>query len=430
MRLLCTGDLHLGRRSSRVAAPATDLSARGAWERIVSHAISTHVDAVLLSGDIVDAANRFFEAVGPLERGLQQLSAAGIPAIAVAGNHDFDVLPALARALPHGTLHLLGVGGTWERYTLTNTAGERVHVDGWSFASRHESGDPLATYEPHANDGIPVVGLLHTDLDAAGSQYAPTTQDALLAQPICCWLLGHLHAGGHRERPANPPLLYPGSPQPLDPGEPGAHGAWMVDVSPSGAVSTRLVPLATVRYDTLSVDLAPCSDVADARETVRAAVQQWCSSTLVACGPLQHVALRLQLSGRTALHGTVAPLAAELLEWNDLLETGDGHTVAVSVTQVERRTEGHYELAALAARRDAIGWLAQLLHDINARGSAAVDRALWQELRAIPNAIQQVRPYRGVDLAAQWDDAALASAVRTQAELLLDQLLQQADGRS
>src|SRR5690606_1937215 len=97
VRILCAGDLHLGRRSSRVPWDGDGAagSCAEAWMRLVECAIRERVDLVALSGDLVDHDNRWFEAFGPLERGLKRLADAGIPVYAVAGNHDYDTLPHL-----------------------------------------------------------------------------------------------------------------------------------------------------------------------------------------------------------------------------------------------------------------------------------------------------------------------------------------------
>mgnify|MGYP002763171153 FL=1 len=54
-----------------------------------------HVDAVALTGDVVDNENATYESLGPLQKGLSRLGEAGIDTIAVAGNHDYDALPRL-----------------------------------------------------------------------------------------------------------------------------------------------------------------------------------------------------------------------------------------------------------------------------------------------------------------------------------------------
>ena len=53
MKLLCTGDLHVGRRSSGL--PSDDKhSCAAAWSRVVDEALVAKVDVVLLSGDLMD----------------------------------------------------------------------------------------------------------------------------------------------------------------------------------------------------------------------------------------------------------------------------------------------------------------------------------------------------------------------------------------
>ncbi len=134
MKILCTGDLHVGRRASRLPVDwcGTECSCAAVWERIVELAIRERVDLVAVSGDLVDRANRYYEAIGPVERGVRILAKAGIQTVAVAGNHDFDVLPRLAESLA-GDLQLLGTDGNWQRITIQRDGGDRLHVDGWSF---------------------------------------------------------------------------------------------------------------------------------------------------------------------------------------------------------------------------------------------------------------------------------------------------------
>ena len=71
-RLLCTGDVHLGRSPTRVpdTLPARQFSAVAAWRNFVDKAIELQVDAAILTGDIVDENNRFYEAFSPLETGV------------------------------------------------------------------------------------------------------------------------------------------------------------------------------------------------------------------------------------------------------------------------------------------------------------------------------------------------------------------------
>ena len=80
MKILFSGDLHIGRHSSRIpqSLDGPKYSAARAWERIVDIATEDKYEIVLLSGDIADQDNDYYEAIGPLERGIQRLGEAGI----------------------------------------------------------------------------------------------------------------------------------------------------------------------------------------------------------------------------------------------------------------------------------------------------------------------------------------------------------------
>jgi DNA repair protein SbcD/Mre11 len=124
VRLLCVGDMHLGRspgglggeRLGLLDLDARQLGPRAAWERTVEHALEEAVDALLLAGDVVDAEDDFFEAYDALKRGVETLVDAGIAVLGVAGNHDVKVLPELAKHV--ADFRLLGRGGRWERAVI------------------------------------------------------------------------------------------------------------------------------------------------------------------------------------------------------------------------------------------------------------------------------------------------------------------------
>jgi len=435
MRLLCSGDLHLGRRSSRVPATLAAPSAADAWRRLVQTAEQHAVDAVLLSGDLVDQDNRFFEAIGPLERGLAQLYAARIPVIAVAGNHDHDVLPALQRALPPGHLTLLGTGGRWEYTTITSSRGERLHVLGWSFPAGTVRHSPLDDPPPLLPADAPTIGMVHGDLDAPTSVYAPLARSAFARWPAAAWLLGHVHAP--RWHDGTVPLLYPGSPQPLDPGEPGVHGVWLMEVTAGVTARAQLVPLATVQYDTVPVDLGECQAITDAREVTVHALRTRLREARRENPQLSHVAARVRLLGRTALHGALTPLIEQLRTVEGLHADGDdafpvASTAAactVSITHVHDETQAVRDLASLATGRDAIGVLAQLLLSVEQGNDEAIDPALWRAARAVPDVVDRAKPFIGLHEERGVSHDVLRARLARQADRLLDALLRQREAR-
>ena len=127
LTILAIGDIHLGTIPARLPENLSDaglskhdLSPATAWKCAVDYAIDQQVDAVLLAGDVVESTNARFEAIVPLEQGVQELINNNIQVIAVAGNHDTDALPRLAKLI--NGFHLLGEQGIWDKTTLSKMA--------------------------------------------------------------------------------------------------------------------------------------------------------------------------------------------------------------------------------------------------------------------------------------------------------------------
>jgi exonuclease SbcD len=281
VRLLLTGDVHVGRTSSggMTGMDPALFRAASAWERIVETALEKQVHAVLVSGDWVDHGNRYFEALGVLARGLRRLADQGIRTLAVAGNHDHSVLPALVDSLSGDPppLTLLGRGGCWESTWLDDGAGLRVEIVGWSFPSGQVDFDPIALFpdRPRGTGGAGPgrggrdagpgsthlrLGLVHGDLDVPGSPYAPIRSDRLRDCAVSGWVLGHVHQPRCLPGAGHPWILYPGSPQALDPGETGIHGAWWIDLGDPRPTLPQRIPLSTLRYERVSLDVTGMSD--------------------------------------------------------------------------------------------------------------------------------------------------------------------------
>lgn len=424
MKLLCAGDLHIGRRSSKLPdsldGPAHSCAA--AWDAVVETALAERVDVVALSGDLVDQANRFFEAIGPLERGLRRLLAAGIDTFAVAGNHDHHVLPQLAETLASERFHLLGHDGRWERRTVERDGRPTLHVDGWSFPSEHVAENPLDTYDPPPAGGTPVLGLLHADLDQPGSQYGPVTLSDLQRQPVTLWLLGHIHAGAIYAREGAPPVIYPGSPQAMDPGETGVHGVVLAEIDRSGRVTTRRIPLSSVCYLALDVDMRDVETDDDARDRVYGALREAVERDEHRYERLACLSCRLTLTGRTPLHGRLRQILGAAEE--DLNLTAPSGLEAV-VERIDYQTRPALDLEQLAARNDPPGEVARVIQAIEA-GEAReqygelVDGTLRQ-LRSI----HRSRFFQDLPADAEPDEADALGFLQAEAWSLLDALIAQ-----
>lgn len=274
--ILFVGDIHLGRRPTglddALASLGLDpraLSPAAAWRRTVDHALAIGARAVVLAGDVIESSRDRFEAYPALEEGCRRLVEAGVDVVAVAGNHDSVALPRLAARLPG--VRLLGAGGRWERLVLAAEGAARpvITLAGWSFPSAHHRGDPLDA--PGADvalvrpDTGALVVVLHADLDATGSPYAPTRRSRLAALGADAVLVGHVHAPDPLERR---PLGYLGSLCGLDAGEAGVRGPWELRVG--GGVRLAQVDLAPIRFANLVVDLGDAAHRAGALATAEA----------------------------------------------------------------------------------------------------------------------------------------------------------------
>jgi DNA repair protein SbcD/Mre11 len=353
MRLLCTADLHIGRRPTRLP-PGIDgppISTANAWHAVVELAVSEQVDAVLIAGDVVDRDNRYFEGRAALEQGLRRLGEAGIRVVAVAGNHDFDVLPELARSLPD-TFTLLGTGGTWEAVTL-HTEDTQLRIVGWSFPHQWVQTNPLASYPVLPGHGLRTIGLLHTEIGVPSSTYAPCTAAELAAAGPEFWLVGHIHLS---HEPAAS-VLYPGSPIAMHPRERGLHGAWMVVITDDAPIAKRRIPLSPVRYDSINIDLSGCDDPTAIRDAVVTGIESEVERWMTEQPCLRAAIVRVEVGGRTPVHRHVAEALAELKADYDGALGG----VTVRVDQLVAATHEAIDLDALSAEKSAKGLLARIL---------------------------------------------------------------------
>ena len=430
-KILCLGDLHLGVRPSRLHAAVDPeaASVAAAWRRAVDFAVQERVGLVLLSGDVVDRANRFFEGFGRLEEGVRRLTEAGIEVCAVAGNHDFDVLPRLVAAVGAERCHLLGAGGRWERWTWRDPDGTPLlHVDGWSFPEKNVREDPVARYDlaPPGDDAL-VLGLVHGDLGVPASTNAPLARASLERAGPAAWLLGHVHKPELFELAGGRWALYPGSPQPCDPTEQGPHGAWLLELEGGRLGRPTPVPLATVRWETLEVDLSQVDEAETAEDRIARAARE-AAAELAASGPgaPEWLLLRAVLTGRTGAFRDLPGLARRL-EQDDPLElaAGDGRARLVEVRGAARPA---VELASLARGEGPPALLAELLLALERSPpepvAAGIDGELLARVEARLAEVHAARPYADLDDAPAGPPPAaghLADAART----LLDALLAQ-----
>lgn len=429
VKILFVGDMHLGRSASRIPAAATelgefsaqDIGPLGAWRRVVRTAIAEGVQAVALAGDLVHQDDDVFEAKAHLESGIRRLNDAGIVVIAVAGNHDTRVLPALADVIDG--LHLLGPGGTWSTFTV----GENVRLVGWSFPARHYPTSPLQQSPPPPEPGLTTLGLLHADLDTARSDYAPVTRAALTAVGYQGWALGHIHAPDpvpDAQRPARP--FYLGSITGATPNETGAHGPVLATISAAGEVRWKRRLLAPLRWEHRTVDVAELATAneQDLAAALRNHLLQWVSRLELGDAWSEQDAhalgLRLTLTGAHAQADALQRAAAGFNR-DELVTMVAG--CVVFIEKVSSEVTVPVDLATLALRDDPPGLVAREIISLRDRDPASAPLLAQARLAAA-----EVAAPAGLDHDA-WTDAELRTHLIRAGQRALNALLAQDGGQ-
>lgn len=312
IQLLATADLHLGRSTAGFSGTNnTHYATASTWHSMVDYAIKNKIHALLIAGDIVDHNNRYFEAVSLLEKGLQRLSEAKIHVFLTAGNHDYDVLPAIIKSLNNEFVHLLGTGGVWEHKTITLKQ-QPITFHGWSFPNQHHRDDPINDFptDQIVTENVNI-GLVHGDYNVPKSVYAPLSPSGLNIPGMDIWLMGHIHKPEVFQH--EPPLIfYPGSPHALSPKEPGKHGIWLISIGSDRSISSSLIPFSPIRFNTLTIDISDITETNSIRDFVFTSLEE-CTGKLLEEDESSNVLVYdIQLTGS---YPNLKELETELDSW-------------------------------------------------------------------------------------------------------------------
>jgi exonuclease SbcD len=385
LKILCVGDIHLGKVVTRLPAVLADfgidvaeLSPASAWRRTWERAIEEHVDAVLIAGDLVEDENERFAAIHHLDTGLRALTQHDIQVFAVSGNHDGTALTRMARHL--SDLRHLGKDGQWESAPCTARDGTPFEVLGWSFPERHFPENPFDALETPAPSNGLRIGLIHADLDGG--------------------LVG------------------------LDPGEPGRHGPWMLSWDSRQGMRMRQLGLAPVRWESLVIDLSEMpvmgqrDDVADALQSALHTAADQLMQSWDADDRALAVGCRVRLEGRSDDH------AASVLAAQQLRQTPwQVRNVVFFIEHLEDHAAPAIDLDSLARTRTPPGRLARQIQLLQSDGSDA--DALLQSARESMLALGVRAQWRESSRSSTLSDDDLRQRLTSNAMQMLETLLAQ-----
>lgn len=401
LKVLVTGDIHIGKKSSSVKQDTDESATKSTWAKIVDYAILNDVDILALTGDVVDQDNRYFEAIGPLQNGFEKLKKAGIEIFMVSGNHDFDVLSQLVDANAYDNVHLLGKNGTWEMKTFSKN-GESIQFVGWSFPKRHFNEDPLLTFNIEGiHSSLTTIGLLHGDVGVPASNYAPIDLNNFTKLPVNAWMLGHIHKP-QILREAEPLIYYPGSPHALSSKETGIHGPVLLTIHSPTSIEKTHTPLSPVRYETIEIEITDQITEADVRNKVTSTLYDNAKSISLELENVSFLIYDIILIGQHSkikeLESWVKPMIADYYQEIDTTET------RISVRKVTVNVRPKVDnLEELALESSPAGILASTIIALKNGETTDFSNRLLTQWNKIHNNISQASVYQDLRSSEKYD---------------------------
>jgi DNA repair exonuclease len=280
VRVIHTGDTHLGYRQYHSAVRAEDFHA--AFDQVIDAAIESDVDAVIHAGDLFHDRRPDIEALLGAIGSLERLAAADIPFLAIVGNHE-------AR---HDSqwLDLLAQLGLAERLGPSPRRIDDLAIYGLDHRSRDLAG-AVSACEP---TDTPYRALVAHGLFSPFAHAQVDTAELLEAAPmdLDVLMLGDNHAPGI-ETVDGVWVTYCGSTERVSTAEVSPRGYNLVAIGPD--VEIRRRSLETREFTFIEVPLAPQEGIERVTE-------------VVAAHPLTDAVVVVELTGAGA---PVAPAAIE-----------------------------------------------------------------------------------------------------------------------
>ena len=214
MKFLHIADVHLGCRRYNVEERTKDF-ARAWFDVVTKHAIGNAVDFVIIVGDFFDRRHVEPQAMNHAMAGLRQLQEAGIPVVAIEGNHDMrdtGTEHSWLRSLAYwgylkliepvyddtGNIKLNAWDDTECKGAYVDIAGARIFGSNWYGASAQNAIPLLADALRDARDAnLFNILLLHTDVEGQLNRPVitaiPVAKLKELQKTVDYLALGHTH---------------------------------------------------------------------------------------------------------------------------------------------------------------------------------------------------------------------------------------------
>ena len=332
-------------------------------------------------------------------RQMHRLASASIPVYLIHGNHDAQNQMTRSLSLP-ANVHVF----SHEAAETKTIDGLDVALHGASYAERAVT-DNLVPGYPAPTPGAFNIGVLHTGLGGRGghANYAPCSLEELTAKGYDYWALGHVH--GAEVLAEHPHVVFSGNLQGRSIRETGAKSAYEVVVEDGRVAELRPIYCDVARWAESGVDVSAADDFNDVIAAMRLAIETGADAV---DGRL--LAIRLRLTGTTALHDSLAAAPERLLAEARAAAAGLSST-PVYVEKVKQATEPELDATTRRERQDALGEMQRLLDE--ATNDPDIRAMIEKDIRRLAERLpHEIREHA--------DDALLRAAIDGDTATLID----------
>ena len=250
LKILHAADFHLD--SPFEGLPSGKAAVRRQEQRqllgaLAELAVREQVDLVLLSGDLLDSDNTYFETGEELVRSLMNISA---PVFISPGNHDFFSArsPYFRLTLPEN-VHVFRENAI-ECVELPELDA-RVYGAGFTDA---RSGALLEGFRADEQEGVYNILCIHGEFGVRDSVYNPISETQLAKSNIHYAALGHIHKASGLKRSGKTWYSWPGCPEGRGFDELGEKSVSIVELD-GEQCTLRTAVIASRRYEIMKVDI-------------------------------------------------------------------------------------------------------------------------------------------------------------------------------
>ena len=250
IKILHAADLHLDSPFEALSAGKAAIrrqEQRQLLSSLAELAGAEQVDLVLLSGDLLDSGNTYYETGEELIRSLQEIQA---PVFIAPGNHDFysPKSPYARLQLPEN-VHIFREKAI--RFVSLPRLNARVY--GAAF-TENQSGPLLRDFHAERKEGVWNLLCLHGEVGNRDSVYDPISLEDLAQSGMDYAALGHIHKASGLQKAGSTWYSWPGCPEGRGFDETGEKTVSIVTLSRTDC-ELRAVSIASRRYETLRVDV-------------------------------------------------------------------------------------------------------------------------------------------------------------------------------